>query len=118
MTITKVLSVLAFGVAAAFGSSAKAEPQPGGIVMFGDSTTAPRGSLVVYATRVEKALHRLSIRKSQPPLALNCPRLNGIQIEGRLASWALFELRNSGLFVARSTLWRTLPSGDRFIRTP
>ncbi len=34
----------------------KAEPKPGGIVMFGDSTTAPRGSLKVYATRVEAAL--------------------------------------------------------------
>ena len=37
----------------------KAEPKPGGIVMFGDSTTAPRGSLVVYATRVEKALQSI-----------------------------------------------------------
>lgn len=34
----------------------KAEPKPGGIIMFGDSTTAPRGSLKVYATRVETAL--------------------------------------------------------------
>lgn len=34
----------------------KAEPKPGGIVMFGDSTTAPRGSLKVYATRVETML--------------------------------------------------------------
>ncbi len=34
----------------------KPEPKPGGIIMFGDSTTAPRGSLKVYATRVETAL--------------------------------------------------------------
>lgn len=34
----------------------KTEPKPGGIIMFGDSTTAPRGSLKVYATRVEAAL--------------------------------------------------------------
>ena len=34
----------------------KAEPKPGGIVMFGDSTTAPRGSLKVYSTRVETML--------------------------------------------------------------
>ncbi len=34
----------------------KKEPKPGGIVMFGDSTTAPRGSLKVYATRVETML--------------------------------------------------------------
>jgi len=34
----------------------KPEPKPGGIIMFGDSTTAPRGSLKVYATRVEAAL--------------------------------------------------------------
>ena len=56
MIMMKALPALAFGVAAAFGSPAKAEPKPGGIVMFGDSTTAPRGSLVVYATRIETAL--------------------------------------------------------------
>lgn len=37
----------------------KAEPKPGGIVMFGDSTTAPRGSLTVYTTRVERALQSI-----------------------------------------------------------
>jgi lysophospholipase L1-like esterase len=34
----------------------KPVPKPGGIIMFGDSTTAPRGSLKVYTTRVEAAL--------------------------------------------------------------
>jgi sialidase-1 len=35
----------------------KVEPKPGGIVMFGDSTTAPRGGVEnVYAQRVETAL--------------------------------------------------------------
>lgn len=37
----------------------KAKPKPGGIVMFGDSTTAPRGSLKVYATRVETMLQSI-----------------------------------------------------------
>jgi len=37
----------------------KPQPKPGGIVMFGDSTTAPRGSLKVYATRVETALQSI-----------------------------------------------------------
>jgi hypothetical protein len=37
----------------------KAQPKPGGIVMFGDSTTAPRGSVKVYATRVETALQSI-----------------------------------------------------------
>lgn len=37
----------------------KPEPKPGGIVMFGDSTTAPRGSLRVYSTRVETALQSI-----------------------------------------------------------
>ncbi len=37
----------------------KAQPKPGGIVMFGDSTTAPRGSLKVYAERVEIALQSI-----------------------------------------------------------
>lgn len=37
----------------------KAEPKPGGIVMFGDSTTAPRGSLKVYATQVETMLQSI-----------------------------------------------------------
>ena len=37
----------------------KPVPKPGGIVMFGDSTTAPRGSLKVYATRVEEGLQSI-----------------------------------------------------------
>ena len=37
----------------------KAQPKPGGIVMFGDSTTAPRGSLKVYAECVEIALQSI-----------------------------------------------------------
>ncbi len=37
----------------------KPVPKPGGIVMFGDSTTAPRGSLKVYATRVEQGLQSI-----------------------------------------------------------
>lgn len=35
------------------------EPRPGGIIMFGDSTTAPRGSVRVYATQVETALQSI-----------------------------------------------------------
>lgn len=42
-----------------FVPPSKAEPKPGGIVMFGDSTTAPRGSLKVYATRVETMLQSI-----------------------------------------------------------
>jgi lysophospholipase L1-like esterase len=34
----------------------KSVPKPGGIFMFGDSTTAPRGSVKVYAERVQTAL--------------------------------------------------------------
>lgn len=37
----------------------KTTPKPGGIIMFGDSTTAPRGSVKVYATRVEAALQSI-----------------------------------------------------------
>lgn len=37
----------------------KAAPKPGGIIMFGDSTTAPRGAVKVYATRVETALQSI-----------------------------------------------------------
>lgn len=37
----------------------KAQPKPGGIVMFGDSTTAPRGNVKVYAARVETALQSI-----------------------------------------------------------
>ncbi|MCB1224349.1 MAG: exo-alpha-sialidase [Verrucomicrobiales bacterium] len=35
------------------------EPRPGGIIMFGDSTTAPRGSVRVYAAQVETALQSI-----------------------------------------------------------
>jgi len=34
----------------------KSVPKPGGIIMFGDSTTAPRGNVKVYAERVQTAL--------------------------------------------------------------
>lgn len=37
----------------------KSVPKPGGIIMFGDSTTAPRGAVEVYASRVEKALQSI-----------------------------------------------------------
>lgn len=37
----------------------KATPKPGGIFMFGDSTTAPRGSTKVYAARVADALQSI-----------------------------------------------------------
>ena len=58
-----LVSFLLFSAAAFAADSptphAKAPPKPGGIVMFGDSTTAPRGSLKVYATRVETALQSI-----------------------------------------------------------
>jgi len=37
----------------------KSIPKPGGIFMFGDSTTAPRGSTKIYATLVENSLQRI-----------------------------------------------------------
>ncbi len=37
----------------------KATPKQGGIIMFGDSTTAPRGGIKVYATLVETALQSI-----------------------------------------------------------
>ncbi len=37
----------------------KATPKPGGIIMFGDSTTAPRGAVKVYATRVDTVLQSI-----------------------------------------------------------
>lgn len=42
-----------------FNPPAKVAPKPGGIIMFGDSTTAPRGSMKVYATLVESALQSI-----------------------------------------------------------
>jgi lysophospholipase L1-like esterase len=39
-----------------FSPPVQSLPQPGGIIMFGDSTTAPRGSAKVYSTLVEEAL--------------------------------------------------------------
>lgn len=37
----------------------KSLPKPGGIFMFGDSTTAPRGSTKIYATLVENSLQSI-----------------------------------------------------------
>ena len=50
---------LAAGEIPVFVPPPKAQPKPGGIIMFGDSTTAPRGAVKVYATRVETALQSI-----------------------------------------------------------
>ncbi|MFN0076149.1 MAG: exo-alpha-sialidase [Prosthecobacter sp.] len=50
---------LAAGEIPVFVPPPKATPKPGGIIMFGDSTTAPRGAVKVYATRVETALQSI-----------------------------------------------------------
>ncbi|HND52168.1 MAG TPA: GDSL-type esterase/lipase family protein, partial [Pirellulaceae bacterium] len=55
---------LAAGQIAVHQPPAKPVPQPGGIFMFGDSTTAPRGPLKVYAERVNTSLQ--SIGSSVP----------------------------------------------------
>lgn len=50
---------LAAGEIPVFVPPPKAVPKPGGIWMFGDSTTAPRGSVKVYAERVDIALQSI-----------------------------------------------------------
>lgn len=50
----------------------KPEPKPGGIIMFGDSTTAPRGKLKVYATRVETALQSIGSSLSVHNAGIGC----------------------------------------------
>jgi sialidase-1 len=52
-------SDLAAGEIPAFVPAPKSVPKPGGIILFGDSTTAPRGSLKVYATHVAAALQSI-----------------------------------------------------------
>ncbi|MCC6507841.1 MAG: exo-alpha-sialidase [Pirellulaceae bacterium] len=47
---------LSAGEIPVFVPPAKATPNPGGIIMFGDSTTAPRGNLKVYTNLVESTL--------------------------------------------------------------
>ena len=47
---------LAAGEIPVFVPPPKSVPKPGGIILFGDSTTAPRGSTKVYAELVEAAL--------------------------------------------------------------
>ncbi len=47
---------LSAGTIPVFVPPPKAAPAPGGIIMFGDSTTAPRGGVKVYATLVEEML--------------------------------------------------------------
>ena len=54
------LSDLDAGMIPVFVPPPKPEPKPGGIIMFGDSTTAPRsGVKQVYAVRVERALQSI-----------------------------------------------------------
>ena len=50
---------LAAGEIPVFVPPPKAVPKPGGIFMFGDSTTAPRGSVKVYADRVNTMLQSI-----------------------------------------------------------
>lgn len=50
---------LAAGEIPVFVPPPKAAPRPGGIFMFGDSTTAPRGSVKVYADRVNTMLQSI-----------------------------------------------------------
>ncbi|MBK8037775.1 MAG: exo-alpha-sialidase [Verrucomicrobiaceae bacterium] len=50
---------LAAGQIPVFVPPPKAVPKPGGIFMFGDSTTAPRGSVTVYADRVNTMLQSI-----------------------------------------------------------
>ena len=50
---------LAAGEIPIFRPPPKPAPKPGGIVMFGDSTTAPRGAVKVYSSRVDTALQSI-----------------------------------------------------------
>jgi lysophospholipase L1-like esterase len=50
---------LAAGEIPVFVPPPKTVPKPGGIFMFGDSTTAPRGSVKVYADRVNTMLQSI-----------------------------------------------------------
>lgn len=50
---------LAAGEIPIFVPPPKSVPKPGGIFMFGDSTTAPRGSVTVYADRVQTMLQSI-----------------------------------------------------------
>lgn len=50
---------LAAGEIPVFVPPPKAVPRPGGIFMFGDSTTAPRGAVKVYADRVSTMLQSI-----------------------------------------------------------
>ncbi|MFM2166063.1 MAG: hypothetical protein RIS79_434 [Verrucomicrobiota bacterium] len=50
---------LAAGQIPVFVPPPKSVPKPGGIFMFGDSTTAPRGNVTVYADRVNRMLQSI-----------------------------------------------------------
>ncbi len=60
----------------------KSVPKPGGIIMFGDSTTAPRGSVKVYAERVQTALQ--GIGSSLSVYNAGVPRNTTVQALKRL----------------------------------
>lgn len=50
---------LSAGEIPVFTPPPKSAPKPGGIFMFGDSTTAPRGNVRVYADRVDRMLQSI-----------------------------------------------------------
>ncbi len=90
-------------------------PKPGSIIMFGDSTTAPRGSTTVYSTRVEAALQ--SIGSSLSVHNAGVPSSTTIQARKRLQEDVLrFQPRivvmQFGLNDAALDVWKKPPATE------
>ncbi len=90
-------------------------PKPGSIIMFGDSTTAPRGNTTVYSTRVETALQ--SIGSSLSVHNAGIPSSTTMQARKRLQEDVLrFQPRivvmQFGLNDAALDVWKKPPATE------
>lgn len=90
-------------------------PKPGSIIMFGDSTTAPRGNTTVYSTRVETALQ--SIGSSLSVHNAGVPSSTTVQARQRLQENVLrFQPRivvmQFGLNDAALDVWKKPPATE------
>lgn len=93
----------------------KATPKPGGIIMFGDSTTAPRGSMRVYSTLVESALQ--SVGSSLSVHNAGVPSNTTVQARKRIQEDVLrFKPRivvmQFGINDSAVDVWRNPPSAE------
>ncbi len=110
---------LAAGEIPVFVPPPKSAPKPGGIFMFGDSTTAPRGSIKVYADRVNTMLQ--SIGSSLSVYNAGVPSNTTVQAVKRLQTDVLaykprIVVMQFGINDSAIDVWKNPPATEPRVR--